>query len=173
MLQLVHDNVRCLCQGIDLINSLPEGEYTRRHSECFGSTIGGHMRHNLDHYERFMQDWRSGRIDYDARSRDPGVESDPALALNRLLEIKAGLEAVGESDLDASVTVIMDSGGDPSVCGPSRSSVRRELQFLISHTVHHYALITVLCQLRGIETAPDFGVAPSTLRYRGQSSCAR
>jgi uncharacterized damage-inducible protein DinB len=173
MLQLVHDNVRCLRQGIDLIVALPEGEYTRKHAACFGSTIGGHMRHNIDHYERFAQGWSTGRIDYDARTRDPQVETDPAAAAATMSALESALEQLTDDDLDKPVEVIMDSGGDPALCGPGHSSVRRELQFLLSHTVHHYALIAVLCQLRGIETGPSFGVAPSTLRYRGQSSCAR
>ncbi len=173
MLQLVHDNVRCLRQGIDLLKSLPASEYIRKHPQCFGSTIGGHMRHNIDHYDSFVRGLPTGEIDYDARVRDPEVETGLARATQRLEELISALEAINEKALESPVEVIMDSGGDPALCGPTASSARRELQFLLSHTVHHYALIVVLCQLRGIETAPDFGVAPSTLRHRAQSSCAQ
>ena len=50
----------------------------------------------------------------------------------------------------------------------SRSSVLRELQFLVSHTVHHYAIIKLHLQLQGCDTARlvSFGVAPSTQSYR-------
>jgi hypothetical protein len=43
--------------------------------------------------------------------------------------------------------------------------VTRELQFLASHTVHHYALIAHLARDRGVGVAPEFGVAPATLDY--------
>ncbi len=45
------------------------------------------------------------------------------------------------------------------------SSVKRELQFLLSHTIHHYSLVAVALRAQGFEPGADFGVAPSTLRY--------
>ena len=45
------------------------------------------------------------------------------------------------------------------------SSISRELQVLSSHTIHHFALIAMTLRLHGIEMDPDFGMAPSTLRY--------
>jgi hypothetical protein len=43
--------------------------------------------------------------------------------------------------------------------------VARELQFLQSHTVHHYAVIHLMLLQQGIRPDPEFGVAPSTLRH--------
>ena len=55
----------------------------------------------------------------------------------------------------------------------STSSVERELQFLSSHTVHHYALIAVILRLNGVQPEEGFGVAPSTQRYWKESrACA-
>ena len=53
------------------------------------------------------------------------------------------------------------------------SSVARELQFLVSHTVHHYAVIAAMLRPQGIEPGVDFGVAPSTLKYEQGAPCAR
>ena len=57
----------------------------------------------------------------------------------------------------------------------TRSTGRRELQFLLSHTIHHYALIAVICNHLGVPLDPAFGVAPSTLRFQQQQgvTCAR
>jgi uncharacterized damage-inducible protein DinB len=44
--------------------------------------------------------------------------------------------------------------------------VGRELQFLASHTLHHYALIAALLRLQGVEPGEEFGVAPGTLEHR-------
>ena len=55
----------------------------------------------------------------------------------------------------------------------STSSVRRELLFLLSHTVHHNALVKELLRARGHALADDFGVAPSTLEHRARLACAR
>lgn len=50
----------------------------------------------------------------------------------------------------------------------SFTSVGRELRFLLSHTVHHCALIAILLSLRGGEVPNGFGIAPSTERHRAQ-----
>jgi hypothetical protein len=53
----------------------------------------------------------------------------------------------------------------------NRSTARRELRFLLSHTIHHYALIALSLGTRGFEipeALSGFGVAPSTLRHRKQ-----
>ena len=47
----------------------------------------------------------------------------------------------------------------------SQSTFARELQFLASHTVHHYALISIASRMQGIMPAEGFGIAPSTLKY--------
>jgi hypothetical protein len=45
------------------------------------------------------------------------------------------------------------------------SSISRELQFLSSHAVHHFALIAMTLRAEGVPMDPDFGMAPSTLRH--------
>ncbi|MBP6670575.1 MAG: hypothetical protein KA180_14065, partial [Gemmatimonadales bacterium] len=63
------------------------------------------------------------------------------------------------------------SGSEPDW---SDSSVKRELQFLVSHTVHHYALIKELLRREGFDPGAEFGVAPSTLQARDrETACAR
>lgn len=60
---------------------------------------------------------------------------------------------------------VAGSGSEPDW---SDSSVKRELQFLVSHTVHHYALIKELLRREGFDPGAEFGVAPSTLQARDQ-----
>ncbi len=173
MVELIQDNVSCLKQGIDLLGGLSAEEYSRPVPACFNSTIGGHIRHNIDHYYSFAKGHAEGRIDYDCRLRDSRVETDPKVACTQMQELSNALSEIPAGMLDREVQVVMDSGSDAAQGCASRSTLQRELQFLLSHTVHHYALIAVICQLRGIESAKGFGVAPSTLRYRNASSCAQ
>ena len=56
-----------------------------------------------------------------------------------------------------------ESHGEESTVSPS--TIERELKFLVSHTVHHYAIIALQLRHQGVEPGPEFGVAPSTLRY--------
>jgi hypothetical protein len=58
-----------------------------------------------------------------------------------------------------------------AVCEPfMESSIDRELQVLSSHTIHHFALIAMTLRLHGVEMPPDFGMAPSTLRYQAEAA---
>jgi hypothetical protein len=86
----------------------------------------------------------------------------------------AGLNELPAPAMERDVEIRMDTGeGDERPW--TRSTVRRELQFLLSHTVHHYALIAMICHRHQRPVESDFGVAPSTLNYRRRAAaaCAR
>lgn len=135
-----------------------------------GSTMGAHVRHCLDHFLTLARGLRTGRFDYDDRDRALDVECDrgcaAALARRLSAELRAGLRA---ADLRRPVDVRTASSPDGEVAW-QRSSLGRELQFVIGHTVHHAAMIAASCRGRGLATAPPFGVAPSTLRHNADSA---
>ncbi len=160
---LKEDNIGCLQQGISLLEKLDDTLYNRRSEACFNSTIGGHIRHNTDHYDCFLRGYREGSVDYDERTRDPSVEKQAHSACQLMKRIISALEELPDSQLDQPLQVKMDSGGADDWSG---STVRRELQFLLSHTIHHFALIATIARLEGVEDLPaHFGVAPSTIKH--------
>lgn len=164
---ILEDTAACLRQGIQLMSRLKTEQYIKAHSDCYDSTIGGHVRHNLDHFFCFEEGLKSGKVDYDARERDGFLETDPEYAAAKMERLIQLVDSLSAENLDQSLRVKMDSGAShQEIENWSQSSSRRELQFLISHTIHHYALIATLCSRDGIKLPEDFGVAPSTLRYR-------
>lgn len=168
--ELIEDNRACLDQGIALLKRIDPDLYNRPCATCFDSAIGGHIRHNTDHFEQFLAGFESGRVDYDARTRDERVQTDPVFAISLMESLKAALGAIGEHALDRTVEVRMDGG---SCSRWTVSSVRRELQFLISHTIHHYAMIVTIAMANGFNDFPEgFGIAPSTRKHRAsQPDC--
>lgn len=160
---LIDANLSCLEQGVTFLEVIPQSTYSRKCPEIFGSSIGGHFRHNIDHYLAFMDGLESTRIDYDARERKTAVEEDPSEASRIMARLSAFLKQIEKADLDQELSIRMDDGGDSSW---SRTTLRRELQFLLSHTIHHYALVVSIAARYGIDDFPEgFGVAPSTLHY--------
>lgn len=159
-------NVQVLRQGIDLLTRLDDATFRRE--------IGPQLRHTLDFYASFLRGLPEGHIDYDTRERDPLVESSRRLARERFAEVIAALEEIGPERTAQLVAVRTEADtlapGEPEWC---TSSVRRELQFLLSHTVHHNALVKELLRARGHAVGDDFGVAPSTLGHRARLACAR
>lgn len=173
---ILEDTEVCLNQGIQLMAQMEPQLYAQAHGSCYGSTIGGHVRHNLDHFLCLKSGLESGRVDYDARERDEFLETNPDYAASKMEELIAFTTSLKAVNLDQPLKVKMDIGASHEEEERwSQSSLRRELQFLISHAIHHYALIATLCSWEGLRLPEDFGVGPFTLRFRNSrdTQCAR
>lgn len=163
MLNLIRANCRLLLQGRDLLLAHSQSSYSKADGLTFGSSIGTHMRHVLDHYSSFLDGCETGVVDYDNRERGTDVESLRAAAIAEIDRLVDALgSAEGKNDSELSVRVSSDALEAES---SSRSSYARELQFLVSHTVHHFAIIAIASRMQGVPPETSFGVAPSTLKY--------
>lgn len=149
-----------LKQGIRTLGRLSPTQYAGVRGGH--SSAGAQFRHILDHYAALFEGMRDGRVNYDARRRDPAIEHDPAAAAAEAQRWINALEDLDVADAARRVLVHSDSGGGPDCADWRESSVGRELQFLTSHTVHHYALIKLLLEWHGVVLDRDFGMAPST-----------
>jgi uncharacterized damage-inducible protein DinB len=158
-------NVQVLHQAVDLLAALDDELFSRACPLSPGGSIGKHLRHCLDFYDCFLAGLLTGMVDYTHRERDERVETQRLRALGRLEAISAQLLEL-ETGTHRPILVREEAAPGQAEPGWSGSTVQRELQFLLSHTVHHFALIGIF--LRALGRAPDaaFGVAPSTLRHR-------
>lgn len=171
---LVEDSLALLQQGIQLLSELDASLYSKAEPAVSSSSIGGHVRHCLDYYGRFLDGAPTGRVDYDLRERDERIERELEAALERLRDLAGGLRQLAGTPGLRELQVKMDSRCQDERAPWAQSSVERELQFLCSHAVHHFALIAVILRLNGRSPAEGFGVAPSTLRHwQEQPACAR
>ena len=162
---LLTQNRRLIQQGIELLRSLPASAYTTEPDErSLAPAVGPHFRHCLDFYTCFLEGLEPRVIDYDARSRRPDVESNRDVAVAELAAAAEGLGQLDSACLGEPVKLRREtsSAGQDAWC---ESSIGRELQFLLSHTVHHYALIALAIRLQGHAVPGEFGVAPSTLEH--------
>ena len=167
----IADNIALLRQGLTLLVEIDDALYSKPEPAISSSAIGSHVRHVVDYYQRFLVGLDAGRVDYDPRERDVRVERERAIGIERCERLTDELEGLRARGLEPSLRVRVDAAKEDAW---STSSVERELQFLRSHTVHHFALIAVILRLNGLEPGEEFGVAPSTLRHRKESSvCAR
>lgn len=163
ILPLVRENLRLIEQGRAVLRGLSPETFARPAPELRLAAAGGHFRHCIEFYSSFLSGIEQRQVDYDARERDALIESDPELADAHMERISRELRALGQRDCELRLTVRPEcaEAHDPA----SDSSLARELHFLASHTVHHYALIAVVLRLHGYEPGPRFGVAPSTLKH--------
>lgn len=129
-------------------------------SEEGHGSIGAHTRHNLNFVECVLKGLETGIVDYTNRDRDKRIETDPAFAAARIDEIISRLKRL---DVDPRTALFVASEIEASLL--HRSTVSRELEFVLSHTIHHHAIVKE--KLKGTQGNfdPGFGVAPSTLEY--------
>lgn len=165
--------VAVLRQLAGLVERLTDDQYTRPPEPLASSPIGSHVRHNLDHVAALLTALRTGRLDYDDRDRTSAVGRSRAAALDAIDRLEDDLLAVPWADVPEEGLALsaLVSPDRPPV--RTRTTVERELAFVVSHTVHHNALIAVLARLVGAEPPADFGYAPSTLAHLRSRPCAR
>ena len=168
MTALIEANLHYLVQAERLLAQLTDDTFCRKSPGFYGSTIGGHLRHCLDHYDSFLNGLSDGKVDYDERMRVPTLETETASAAAKATEIRERLQAVAQDEAPVGLLVKMDCGINTAEWQPS--TLGRELQFLVSHTVHHFAMLGGICREFGIEPETNFGVAPSTIRHHANAS---
>jgi uncharacterized damage-inducible protein DinB len=142
---------------------LPMDVYRATFEGGASGSIGEHVRHCLDHVSALLSADPSGTLSYDHRQRGTRVETDPGAALQQILRLKAALDRWPTRSLDEPIRVSsMIAPGAPSVVG--WSTLGRELAFVVSHTIHHQAMIAVLLTIHGLAAPDRFGHSPSTPR---------
>jgi len=149
---------RELIAGRQLLARLDDQQY--RQVEDGQGSIGQHLRHNLNFVNAVISGIETGVIDYARRVRDRRIEDERAFADAAIVRILDQLSVINDTTI--AMEVMVGSEIDPMIV--HRSTISRELEFVLSHTIHHYALIKGrIGSEAGIGT--EFGVAPSTLEY--------
>lgn len=154
-----------LDQNERFLLSLPEGAYERKVQEV-GGTIGGHLRHSLEHLRELLRGIEHGEVFFEKRRRDPLISQFVEAGLLELRFLRDALNAVDAAGILSSPLRSRSSlSGDlrETVCHPS--CFGRELIYVGLHFVHHMALMAVAARLQGLHVEADFGKAPATRAY--------
>lgn len=162
--QLIINNVDALREGAELIRLLKENQYILGYKPAFASTIGAHFRHVLEHYRCFISQMPTGLFCYDKRERDQLLECDAAYALQTIEDLIAAVQSISAKN-SAEKAPISYTIEDEQTSYPVCTSLNRELLFLQSHTVHHYAIIGAMTRAFGNQPDEDFGVAIATRKH--------
>jgi uncharacterized damage-inducible protein DinB len=155
-----------LCALLDdvaaVVISLDTHTYVAAPMAPLSGSIGQHVRHLVDHVAALLQGAdAAGEIDYDTRQRGTEVERDPAAAVAMMYRCSQRLRALTGRDSGerALVRSQLTRDAEPAT---SWSTLGREIAFVVSHTVHHQAIIALLLHADASELPRHFGLAPST-----------
>jgi hypothetical protein len=155
-----------LLQGIALLDSIDEDTYSRKEEGPWGSSIGAHYRHILDHFLCLIEGLWDFQINYDHRSRNRDIETSVQVARSTTQELFEALAAIPGEVLGRDCTVVYSVRYGDSTAQNVHSVVGRELMFCVGHAIHHYAIMKLLCSVRAVGLPNEFGIAPSTLKYQ-------
>lgn len=160
-------HISLLKQGADILKKITDEQYVYVDKDSYKGGIGKHIRHILDHYDSFLDGWND-KIDYDDRKRNTEIETNLGAAIRKIELLTSRFNRLIKEEKPIDTDVLVKSNAiDVDLESPwSSSTIKRELQFLVSHTVHHFALVAFILRAQQIDVPDKFGIAPSTLHYQ-------
>jgi uncharacterized damage-inducible protein DinB len=158
---------------LDVLAAMTPAQFAAPTGHLFSNgAIGGHVRHCLDHVRAVVDGAARGVIDYDHRARGTCIETDVAAAAAEAARLHSRILDLAAHDRDVRVHVaVMAERNGPTLT--LASTLARELAFVLSHTVHHNAIIRAMALSLGVTVPDTLGYAPSTLAHMDASACAR
>jgi hypothetical protein len=160
-----------LSQQAFILETISDDDYVKHHPFYLGSSVGGHVRHVLDHWSKLMNhDYAissTDAIDYDSRERNTEIETNRLVALGINEKILHQLDSALQHRRPETPLQVM-------FLGDSKSGIRytvdttfgRELSFVSHHATHHLSTIKLLMQTMSYDSLPTtIGMAHSTIQY--------
>lgn len=158
-------------QAISLLNDISEADYQEVLTPHFSSSIGAHIRHIIDHFLALQSAAVSGEINYNKRNREGDVEQFPESALSACERINDWLHDTCQNQLlNRRVLVTTEIDISHTKSTTCESTLERELVFVASHAIHHYALIRIIRNMQGKALPEFFGFAPATITHLTRSA---
>jgi uncharacterized damage-inducible protein DinB len=157
---MIKDCITNLTELQELLVKLSDRQYQHQSELLSGASIGQHLRHVIEFYNCLLNGLSQQKINYEKRARSLELENNRKTAINKISSIKdqlLSLELNSRLNLEIEDLII-------------DTSVQRELYYNLEHSIHHQALIKVGLKEQNIGNMvnANFGVAPSTLKYRKQ-----
>lgn len=153
-----------LRQKKQVLQMLTPEHYIARNPKIFNSTIGGHIRHSIDHFQTILTAVRSRNVgNYDERKRNTAVETDLQMALISIDELEMAIQGL---DLVVPIDVSLIADAKEFRNYSMSTYVGRELSFASHHAIHHMSMIKLLMQdlQYSFPESSEVGIAPSTVQ---------
>ncbi len=171
MNNLIHSIEKTLEELTDVVSLMNPEDYSKPLILFSGSSVGMHARHILEFYQCLMlQSCADTVIDYEKRQRDLLLQTSPDYFIETVESLLIWLSSIDANVMTYPLSIRSEGATEKS---PTiASSLARELQYNLEHTIHHSAFIKIgiLSLMPDVVLPPTFGIAPSTLRYRMQKN---
>ena len=168
MSDFINSNIETIDQVIEFIEQLSDVEYQYVAMPYIESSIGQHLRHVIDIYVSVLNSIENKKVDivdYNNRRRGADVETQQAIGLIELKQLRSRLQNNQDWQLESEIKVLTEISLQSHSNQVFQSNLARELCFASTHLTHHLALMAVIAKLNGKKVCSSVGVAPSTATY--------
>ena len=150
-----------------LLFKLPSNVYTESKDILKGATVGQHVRHILEFFTCVEKGHKKGVVSFDERERNVLIETDRDFAVNVIHDLTFYLSNI-ENDCPLLMKANYSTSSEEE--NTIHTSLFRELAYTLDHTIHHLAIVKIalISQTEELGIDENFGVAPSTVRFRKQ-----
>ena len=163
----IRENRIVIDQIMLLLNQLSQSDFVSALDIFGGSSLGQHFRHIMEFYLLLIEGSKSGLIAYDKRIRKKEWEDQLLVAKTKFKSIDKSLSAMS---LDKMLMLEYGNGyeDDDYSSQQVRTSLKRELIFVLEHSIHHLAMIKMGLRHSNpnLKIDPNLGVAPSTIKHQ-------
>lgn len=160
---LITATTEVLGQVLSTIEIATEGSAYTDIPEGMTSSMGRHIRHVLDHYTALQSGIAIGDVDYDQRSRDSDIETSTEVAKQQVLDLIKWANTSVTKDMPLNMKTEISISSQQFITVDS--SLKRELIYLLNHTVHHMAQVSFALRILNVDVGKEIGIAPATLTY--------
>ncbi|GAA5960441.1 hypothetical protein JCM3765_007515 [Sporobolomyces pararoseus] len=179
--QLYHTAQHYIGQVLQLLETTVTKDEQLQHTSTrsAGSTLGKHLRHLHDHYRLLLDAIPTSptsssseplKVNYDIRTRNGDAESRHQACVDSFKHLSERLkrETKFGKGIPANRKVYLTALVPEKI--QVESTYGRELWLVSFHAVHHLAIIKTILGELNLSASEDFGVAPSTLVHRKEST---
>ena len=166
-MHLLSHNIEKLEEINELTSALSSELYKKKFKYLSEATIGQHVRHILEFYIEFENGLTSKFINYDKRKRNLNLETNLSYCAKEIARIIEFINTINKDEACAVAVNYSDASEDILL----KSSIYRELAFLVEHTVHHMAIFKPALIIENLSISDTFGLAASTKKHR--NTCAQ
>lgn len=175
---LIQGNIDAVDQALGLLRSITTEQYLQVCRPFVHSSIGAHCRHILDNYQALINSVGSqSAVDYNFKRRGHAVETDQNACVEAFSAVRGWLRS---DELERMITSDRSGNPDPVLTIRTEvtlesehsvdvsSTLARELVFVSSHAVHHFAVMGICVRLQNGRTEDGLGLASATATHQRQ-----
>lgn len=162
---MINSQINILSQAKTYLESINPALYTQVVTPLFMSSPGAHLRHILDHYIAIINGQKVGVIDYDKRNRGGVIETDINAALGLISEIEVFLLSLTKVQLLQPLQLSTEVCVQKKQVEIITTTLVRELIFVGSHAIHHFAMIEQISKAQKSPSPIQFGIAPASATF--------